>query len=120
VLKKQNIVIAISIFAICLSTISLVRSSPIETTPAEESPHAQALALVFQLQQAKIREIEREDWWLDTKVRQWEVKRPFAPGQIDTTHTFIVTYKIDGKQVFWWAVDTRSKTVSVSNNGASQ
>jgi hypothetical protein len=56
---------------------------------------------------------------MDTKERQWIVKRPFAPGDIDSTHMFVVAYKIEGKEVFRWAVDTRHKIVSPSKNEAS-
>ncbi len=119
-IRKQNIFVALATLAICLSTLSLVHSSIVEKKAAEDSPHAQALALVFQTQQDKIREIDRENWWMDTKERQWIVKRPFAPGFIDSTHMFIVTYKIDGKEIFRWVVDTRKKTVSPPYNGDSQ
>jgi hypothetical protein len=118
-IRKQNLVLFLALIALSLSTLSLVRSSTIERNTTEESPHAQALALVFQTQQDKIREVDRENWWFDTKGREWEVRRPFAPGQIDSTHMFVVKYKIDGKEMFSWTVDTRAKTVSPPHKGAS-
>ena len=118
-IRKQNLVLFLALIALSLSTLSLVRSSTIERKATEESPHAQALALVFQTQQDKIREVDRENWWFDTKTREWEVRRPFAPGHIDSTHMFVVKYKIDGKEMFSWTVDTRAKTVSPPYKGAS-
>ena len=117
--RKQNVVLFFAVIALVLSTLSLVHSSRADRKATEESPHAQALALVFQTQQDKIREVDRENWWFDTKAREWEVRRPFAPGQIDSTHMFVVKYKIDGKEVFSWVVDTRAKTVSPPFKGAS-
>ena len=76
-----------------------------------ESPHAAALALVFATQQKTIAEVDAENWWHDVKERQWIVKRPFYPGTIDSTHLFAVSYRIDGKTVISWIVDTRKKTV---------
>jgi hypothetical protein len=87
------------------------------------SPHADALALVLRTQADAIRKVEAsepgdgkgdETWWLDTKERTWVVKRPFGPGVVDTTHEFQVTYRIDGKDVAWWSVDTRKGTVTAA------
>lgn len=83
------------------------------------SPHADALALVLRTQADEIRKVEAprqvngtedELWWHDTKERTWAVRRPFAPGVIDSTHLFDVTYRIDGKEVARWLVDTRKGT----------
>ena len=118
-IRNPNVLLVLAVIASVVITLSLVRSSSADRTVAEESPHAQALALVFQTQQDKIREVDRENWWFDTKARDWEVRRPFAPGQIDSTHMFVVKYRIDGKEIFSWVVDTRAKTVSPPNKGAS-
>jgi hypothetical protein len=75
----------------------------------EQSPHAEALALVFRKAAARIRAVDKGDWWMDTKERAWSVRRPFGPGTIDSTHLFTVTYKIDGKPVAAWWVDTRER-----------
>jgi len=76
-----------------------------------QSPHAEALTLVFATQQKIIAEVDAENWWHDVKERQWVVKRPFYPGTIDSTHLFEVTCRIDGKDVASWLVDTRKKSV---------
>ncbi len=109
---RRNVFLGLVLLGIFGCAGSQFRSAPATRAEGEESPHVQALALVFQSQQAKIREIDQENWWFDTKERQWVVRRPFAPGQIDSTHMFVVSYRIDGKEVFNWSVDTRQKTVS--------
>jgi hypothetical protein len=75
-----------------------------------ESPHVEALAVVFATQQKTIGEVDAGNWWHDVKERQWVVKRPFYPGTIDSTHLFKVTYRIDGKDAASWFVDTWKKT----------
>jgi hypothetical protein len=77
----------------------------------EQSPHADALAVIFASQQKPLRDLDDNDWWHDTKERTWTVKRPFAPGTIDSTHMFVVSYRIDNKEVASWHVDTRKRTV---------
>src|SRR6202011_1954568 len=77
----------------------------------ERSPHAEALELVFQKAPDQIRTVDSENWWYDTNERAWVVQRPFGPGVIDSTHLFIVSYRIKGKQVASWLVDTRRGTV---------
>ncbi len=82
----------------------------------DKSPHAAALEIVVRTQIDVIRRAEApgridsegdELWWHDTKERNWVVKRPFSPGVFDSTHLFDVTYRIDGKDVASWFVDTR-------------
>ena len=75
------------------------------------SPHAEAIQLVIKHQQARIREVDKENWEHDVKERTWIVRRPFHPGVIDSTHMFNVVYRIDGKDVAAWFVDTRKGTV---------
>jgi hypothetical protein len=77
----------------------------------QTSPHADAIQLVIKTQQARIREVDREDWEHDTKERTWTVRRPFAPGTIDSRHLFNVSYRIDGKEVAAWLVDSAKGTV---------
>jgi hypothetical protein len=78
----------------------------------ERSPHVEALDLVFQKAADRIRAVDQEDWWHDVKERAWLVQRPFSPGSIDSTHLFTVTYRIGGKPVVAWNVDTRGGTVT--------
>ena len=49
----------------------------------------------------------------DTKERTWSVRRPFYPGVYDSTHLFDVSYRIDGKEVAAWFVDTRTGKVTL-------
>jgi hypothetical protein len=56
--------------------------------------------------------VDSEDWWHDVEERTWFVQRPFSPGWIDSTHLFTVNYRIGGKQVAAWHVDTRGGTVT--------
>jgi hypothetical protein len=97
-----------------------------DTTP----PQCEALSLVWSTQQPLIKEVEiahanheqkkqkeyvnaEERWWFDCDSRQWEVKRPFAPGGIDSTHLFDIQYRINNKMVATWSVDTKKKTIQV-------
>ena len=75
-----------------------------------KSPHTEALSVIFTTQQKAIAEVDTENWWHDVKERQWVVQRPFAPGVYDSTHIFEVTYRVDGKDVAAWFVDTRKKS----------
>ncbi|MBX9693451.1 MAG: hypothetical protein K2Z81_13770 [Cyanobacteria bacterium] len=94
-------------------------------TAAVQSPHAQALALVFQTQGDKIAQMdikalsskkfvinEKDWWWHDTCERQWSVRRPFGPGYINSTQMFQVSYSINGKTVGKWFVDTKTKRIN--------
>jgi hypothetical protein len=81
-------------------------------TRPERSPHVAALELVFQKAPERIRQVDRLKWWFDTEERTWVVQRPFAPGGIDSTHLFDVRYRVAGKQVAAWQVDTRKGTVT--------
>ncbi len=85
------------------------------------SPHADAIALVVRTQADVIRKAEApgridgkgdELWWHDTLERTWVVKRPFGPGVIDSTHLFDVSYKLDGRTLARWLVDTRKGEVT--------
>ena len=72
-----------------------------------------ALQIVLATQQDTLREVDNpESWWHDTRERTWSVKRPFDPGVLDTTHVFLVSYKIDGVTVATWEVDTRAGTAA--------
>ena len=77
----------------------------------QTSPHAEAIQLVIKTQHARLREVDRENWEHDVKERTWVVRRPFHPGVIDSTHMFNVSYRIDGKEVASWLVDTRKGSV---------
>ena len=76
----------------------------------ETSPHAEALKLVFEKCAGRIRELDRENWWHDTRVRKWNVARPFSPGFINSTHLFVVEYRIDDELAASWWVDTTKET----------
>jgi hypothetical protein len=105
-----------TVFAILVSGLigfSLAAQQP-GAARVERSPHAAALELVFQKEADRIRQVDKEDWWHDTRERTWSVRRPFHPGVIDSTHWFDVTYRIDGKDVAAWVVDTRTGTVTVT------
>jgi hypothetical protein len=91
------------------------------TTTHDRSPHAKALALVMRTQADVIKAVDTENWWHDTKTREWTAQRPFAPGTLDSSHMFQVEYKIDGLVVARWLVDTERRSVqrrTVSNAGA--
>ena len=77
----------------------------------QPSPHAEAIQLVIKTQQARLREVDSENWDQDVKERTWVVRRPFHPGIIDSTRTFNVIYRIDGKEAAAWLVDTAKGTV---------
>jgi len=99
--------------ATCVMTCLGVLAFGASTAYGEDSgtsPSA-ALRIVLDTQQDKIKSVDNpDDWWGDTKVRTWSVKRPLAPGRTDTTHSFTVTYGIDGVTKAAWFVDTRAGT----------
>jgi hypothetical protein len=84
-------------------------------------PHATALQMVLDRCGEEIDAIEMAGappmangdipWWFDVKPREWSVQRPIRPGFVDSTHWFDVEYRIDGKVVAKWNVDTRAGTV---------
>ena len=81
------------------------------TSYSEASNPASAIELVLSTRQADILEVDSPDsWWHDTKERNWSVRRPFEPGVLDTTRTFIVSYSIDRTVVAEWDVDTKTGT----------
>jgi hypothetical protein len=93
-----------------------------------DPPHAQALALVLAQRHADIAQAEilyfkahgTDSWrgeaadysWHDVLERSWRVRRPIAPGLIDSTHMFSVTYVLNGTEVLRFAVDTYTRTVT--------
>ena len=105
---------------LCVSLlISLFTYAATDANRGKTSPHADALALVLETQTDVIAKVDTENWWHDTKERSWTVVRPFGPGIINSTQMFNVFYKIDGKAVASWSVDTGKKTVTkgaLSNN----
>jgi len=109
------------IVAACVLTGVRTFGEPAATRPAvEASPHAEALRLVFEQCADRIAAVETEHWWFDTKSREWTATRPCAPGIIDSTHLFLVRYRIDGKLAASWMVDTRARTVKESTGAATQ
>lgn len=99
---------SIGIALICLIAIAAL---PAAADPPLVASPTTALQIVLDTQQDALRELDGGNgWWHDTKERTWSVKRPFEPGTLDTTHTFVVTYQIDGVTVATWQVDTRAGT----------
>jgi len=91
--------------------ISLAATFPAAGAAWPDTSPASAIQIVLQTQSIKIRAVDNpQSWSLDTKERSWSVKRPIGPGVLDTTHTFIVSYKIDGATVATWQVDSRLGT----------
>ena len=96
------------------------------------SSQSEAIALVIEKQQKEIAQAEQsyfkengvdywrgaiEDYhWFDTITRSWTAQRPYAPGVIDSTHFFVVTYSINNKPVSYWAVDTEKKKITPSKS----
>ncbi|HEX7333837.1 MAG TPA: hypothetical protein VF290_20205 [Pyrinomonadaceae bacterium] len=90
-------------------------------------PHCEALSLVWktQAEQIKLLELKHvsagqqkesvgiDGWWFDTDERRWTVTRPFAPGVMDSTHWFTVTYLVGATESLSWQVDTRKSEVSL-------
>ena len=111
--SKAGAWLAVGIVVALVGGVVLARTTQ---KPLEESPHATALRLVFDTQMSQIRDVEKEDWWLDTKERTWAVQRLFAPGYFDSTHWFNVTYRIDGKEAASWLVDTARGQVQRTTN----
>lgn len=80
--------------------------------PLEESPHAEAIRLVMRIRAHEVQALDQAgEWWHDTTERAWTARRPIAPGIMDSTHYFEVAYRIDGKLVGRWSVNTRSGVV---------
>lgn len=91
--------------------VSLAAATTVWAGNPQQSSPTTAIRIVVTTQQAKIRAVDNPDsWWHDTKVRTWLVKRPVEPGVLDTTHLFIVTYKINGAVVASWRVNTNKGT----------
>ena len=102
---------ALGLFLILFATPASVMAQ--DYLSQTESPHAQAIRLVTQVRADEIKGVDdNPDWWHDTKERVWSVKRPFAPGMIDSTHYFVVSYTIDGRVVGTWSVNTRTGQVA--------
>jgi hypothetical protein len=102
----MSLKIAVALFAVAIAAFALGAQVQ-RGAKVEASPHAAALELIFKTQQARIRAVDQENWWHDVKERSWVVRRPFAPGTIDSTHLFEVSYRIEGKTAASWLVDTR-------------
>jgi len=106
------------------------RISASSLTQASLPPHCEALSLVWKTQKEQIKKLELDHaaaqqrkhkeyitadsrWWFDTDERRWTVTRPFAPGVVDSTHWFTVTYLIGRTEGLSWQVDTRKSEVSL-------
>jgi hypothetical protein len=101
-------------------------------TAAKESSvssQSDAIALVIKKGQKDIGDAEAEyfkqngvgTWqgdpkqyhWFDTLGRSWTAWRPVAPGIVDSTHWFKVTYAINGAAVASWSIDLRKNTLKL-------
>ena len=71
-------------------TVRINQGTTTDGTTFEGSPHVGALRLVFQTQGAVIDRVDEGEWWLDTDVRNWIVRRVADPGISDTRHDFFV------------------------------
>jgi hypothetical protein len=90
-----------------------ISAPPAFADPPPGSFPSTALQIVLATQQQTLRELDDpRSWWHDTKERTWSVRRPFDPGVLDSTHLFLVSYKIDGVTVATWQVDTRAGTAA--------
>jgi hypothetical protein len=103
--------VALAASALVASDPPPANAAPAPVRKPERSPHSEALELVFQKARERIRAVDQENWWHDVKERAWGVQRPFAPGIINSTCLFTVTYQIGGKQVATWNVNTSRGTV---------
>ena len=78
-------------------------------------PHAMAIALVAAQRSDEIAALDRKlgdgSPWMDTHERSWGVRRPVAPGTLNTTHTLEVVYRIDDVVVRRWLVDLAAQRV---------
>ena len=100
-----------SLNLITLACLLVIAALPAFAQDSPETSPSTAIQVVLDTQQDKLRAVDSPDsWWHDAKERSWSVKRPVEPGILDTTHTFSVTYRIDGAMVASWQVDTRSGT----------
>jgi hypothetical protein len=80
---------------------------------AERSPQAEAIELVSRTAIGDVRKAYPRDWWTDTDVHTWSVRRIFSPGRIDSTHDFFVSYSVNGKLQASWLVNTNSRSVQL-------
>lgn len=94
--------------ACCLSAAALAAAATGEATPSA------ALRLVPGTQADAIARVDAAHsvHEHDTQFHAWTVQRPVAPGILDTTHTCVVSNRIDGETVARWAVDTRERRVT--------
>ena len=115
--------------SLILSKLSVghVKSSNASNEEPSKSPHADALSLVLERQQeiilkaeseyfkgrdSRVIPNENEKYWLsDTNMRTWSVYRPYPAGDLDTTHSFYVSYAIEKKLICRWYVDTRKREI---------
>jgi len=118
--RIRRIVLASLMLALAVAA-GFTAGTTVAQQKQDRSPHADALDLILRTQADEIRKAEApfrlgetgdEIWWFDTKERTWVVKRPVAPGVLDSTHLFDVRYQIDGKDVANWLVDTRKGTAT--------
>jgi hypothetical protein len=129
-MNRRNVVgLLVSFLSALIGLRSLAFGRMVESGQNGESRkslHAEAIALVMESQREEIAKAElqyfkekgtdwfkggaEQYWWHDTIQRYWYAGRPFAPGVIDSTHFFLVSYSIGGNVIARWSVDTRKRT----------
>ena len=127
-MNRRNLIARITTVAL---GISAFRSSVVNVQANAGSPHADAISLVIKTQQKEMAVGEQKyfkekgvDWWRgefeqyrwhDTIMRTWSVARPVAPGVVDSTHWFSVSYSINATVVCRWSVDTSKNKVELQD-----
>ncbi len=90
---------ALSLFIVCARAQS------------NDYPPLDAIRLVVGEELQLLKQLDAGDWSMDTKVREWSVQRTVHPGVLDSTRLLNVLYRIDGRVVACWLVDTGTKRV---------
>lgn len=91
--------------------IALAAMTTFAGAATSDYPPLDAIRLVVEQDLQSLKQMDTGDWSMDTKRREWSVQRPAPPGVLDTTKLFNVVYRVDGKALACWFVDTGAKTV---------
>jgi hypothetical protein len=73
-------------------------------------PQVDAIQLVAHQESAEIARIVVDEN-VGTFLHDWQVKRVWGPGYLDTTHLFYVGLRLDGALRLAWLVDTGRRSV---------
>ena len=135
-MDRRSLISRFGVLMLGITTFRSVSVANVNETVAladdkDESPHADAIALVLKRQQKEIALAEqaflkindtdwsfraKRSWSYDTIKRSWSVNRVFPPGYFNLSHFFAVDYLINDKVVCSWSVDTRRKTAELAKN----